>query len=164
MTLRRAIFAAAGAWAIWQGGKFMLVMQSKHFTVSEFKGQLPFLTYGLLQALFAFREEIGTPVVFSSPESGGLFRMAGEVEDSAKKSQHFYGRAADVKWPQGVSKARAFEVAKKHFSGVGVYPWGLHLDVRPERVAGNPATWGRIYYANGTFEDVSAAQVLASLA
>jgi len=98
------------------------------------------------------------PVVLSSPYNGGLIRagMGG--------SQHYIGRAADIKWPVGVSKHDAFQAAiQTGFTGIGVYPWGMHVDIRSDRKPGDPATWGRVYKQDGTYHDVAALTVLRSL-
>jgi len=48
-----------------------------------------------------------------------------------------------------------FAIAKKvGFSGIGIYPdWkpylGMHLDVRADRSADNPATWSGIRTSSG---------------
>lgn len=130
-------------------------LKMKNFTVSELGFSLAYLSFSLLSNLQKFRDLLNVAIVFSKPTDGGLFREDGT-------GQHTYGRAADLKWPVGVNKRRVVELARQAgFTGIGVYPWGLHVDVRP--TAGHVATWGRIYKENGDYTDVSLEAVLTDL-
>jgi hypothetical protein len=55
----------------------------------------------------------------------------------ARASQHVEGRAIDIRTPKGLSRAQFGECineairAGAPIRGVGRYPWGYHIDVRP---------------------------------
>lgn len=116
----------------------------RHFDLKEFGMSLPFMAVAWLLMVDEFREQLGAPVIIS-PAAGALMRF-----DSGSESQHCYGRAGDIMLPAGPDLKTAFSVASRvGFTGIGIYPhWkpspGLHLDIRPDRKPGNPATWGAI--------------------
>lgn len=134
----------------------------RHFAPSEFGVWWPFVDDRLLFQLDIYRETLAEIVpgvrVKVSGADGAIGRLTGSVE-----SQHYAGdgvvRAVDV-MPyviEGDEKraltrmemAAAVDLARTMFSGVGLYPeWkpfpGLHLDVRPDRRPGDPATWARV--------------------
>jgi len=65
---------------------------------------------------------------------------------SKKNSQHVQGRALDLALPSRMSieefRDIALEVAHipgSKLRGIGVYPWGIHIDIRP---ATRIARWG----------------------
>lgn len=48
-------------------------------------------------------------------------------------SQHVYGTAADVQTPAGMSPEELYNLAEQvGFDGIGLYSWGVHVDVRGE--------------------------------
>lgn len=115
------------------------MMLSKHFDSSEFacKDGCGGLNDGadidpkLVDVLEAMRQLIGKPLVLScgyrcpkhNAEVGGVWN-----------SQHVYGKAADVQTPDGSTPrelADAADVAGA--DGIGVYNWGVHVDVRGEK-------------------------------
>ena len=54
-------------------------------------------------------------------------------EGGAAYSQHLYGTAADLATVAGYTPARMAEIAREvmpDWGGVGVYSWGIHVDVR----------------------------------
>lgn len=51
----------------------------------------------------------------------------------AKKSYHLSGMAADIHVEGYTSEALASILRRIHIGGVGVYPWGVHVDVGPKR-------------------------------
>ena len=52
-------------------------------------------------------------------------------------SQHIYGTAADVQCPDGVMLQTLYDAAvTAGADGIGIYSWGVHVDVR-----GYPARW-----------------------
>ena len=124
---------------------------SPHFTSAEFACshcgtyQVDMRFIGALEALrAAISRELGkdTPLTISSgyrcpahnAEAGGV-----------TKSQHQFGRAADVLLPKGLSMAKAYELAESvpefKNGGIGLYPGELfiHVDSR-----GSRARWARV--------------------
>lgn len=54
----------------------------------------------------------------------------------AEYSQHLYGTAADLKTPAGFTPKQMAAIAREimpDWGGVGVYDWGIHVDVRVEK-------------------------------
>ena len=61
----------------------------------------------------------------AKPEVGG-----------AEYSQHLYGTAADLRCPAGITPKQIAGFARElmpDWGGVGVYDWGIHVDVREEK-------------------------------
>ena len=55
-------------------------------------------------------------------------------EGGEKFSMHLYGAAADLKCPAGMTPAKLAEIAREimpDWGGVGIYSWGIHVDVSP---------------------------------
>ena len=51
-------------------------------------------------------------------------------------SQHVYGTAADLKTPSGFTPAKMASIAREimpDWGGVGIYDWGIHVDVREKK-------------------------------
>ncbi len=51
-------------------------------------------------------------------------------------SQHVYGTAADLKTPSGFTPAKMASIAREimpDWGGVGIYTWGIHVDVREKK-------------------------------
>lgn len=126
--------------------KTSVVYALDHFEPEEFRGEWPWLATGLLVRLDDFREELGRSV-WPSPTQGSMIRFGNGT------SQHYFGRAIDVILEQDTDLMLAFEAAKSvGFSGIGIYPNSggvngrhrMHLDIRPEREAGDPAVWGEV--------------------
>ena len=130
-----------------------MTKELQYFKPSEFREWWPLMSPKLLNVLDNFREEWGAPCVVS-PAEGALGRKL----DQGVMSQHNVNqwgevRAADI-FPAGMNTpedcARAFECAKSAgATGIGIYtdtkPGNmLHLDVREDRTADNPATWSRV--------------------
>lgn len=135
----------------------------KHFSPSEFGIWWPLMNPKQLKALDKFRELMGSPV-FISPVEGGLGRHGGDV-NSSQHNVDKWGmvNATDVfptvkannakGWKYISTEAErqlVFENAKKAgFTGIGLYtdtfPGNmLHVDVRSDRTAINPALWSRV--------------------
>lgn len=128
----------------------------RYFTASEFGIYYPLMNVELLKKLDAFRHEWGGPVEIS-PAHGGIGR-----EDENSHSQHnilkwgevravdLFPRTIDGYITTRVDRQRALYIAKKvGFTGIGIYtdtqPGNmLHVDVRQDRVEGDPATWSRV--------------------
>ena len=141
--------------------KTMSKPKLKYFSPMEFGIWYPLMSVDLLLKLDEFREQWGAPVMVS-PVAGGIGR-----EGAGDTSQHnvtAWGevRAIDV-FPKVIGengetrfieteaeRNRAYEVAQAvGFTGIGLYtdtqPGDmLHIDVRPDRQAGRPATWARV--------------------
>lgn len=112
--------------------------QLKYFKPTENWGNPDLMDAKLIQTLDVFREYVSTPILVTRGTQG--------ISD-AKDSQHQYGRAVDIMFPQ-VGLGTLFDLMLqamrfKEFTGIGIYPdWelggngirhgGLHLDVRPE--------------------------------
>lgn len=59
-------------------------------------------------------------------------KKVGGVDDS----QHLYGTAADLKTPSGYTPAKMAAIAREimpDWGGVGIYNWGIHVDVREKK-------------------------------
>lgn len=113
---------------------------SKNFKLSEFickegKREVK-LDMELVLLLQALRERISKPIsVVSGYRSTAYNKKVG----GARRSQHLYGKAADIK-VKGMSPLEVAKVADEvGFDGIGVYPHWIHVDVR-----GYKARWGAI--------------------
>ncbi len=103
---------------------------SPNFTLSEFASRDTDevkLDPRLLSKLQAMRTAAGRPITVNSgyrtPEHNG--RVGG-----SPGSQHLYGRAADIVIT-GLTPERMADMADKAgFDGIGIYSWGIHVDVR----------------------------------
>lgn len=117
---------------------------SEHFKVREFRcmdGSDPvFIDTELVDILEKIRVHFDKPVTITS-----AFRTASynaTIKNSAKYSQHLYGKAADIQ-VQGISVEQVYAYADKLLvgrGGVGIYPPGLgrangwvHVDVRTDK-------------------------------
>lgn len=57
-----------------------------------------------------------------------------EREGGEEFSMHLYGAAADLKCPAGTTPKQMASIAREimpNFGGVGIYSWGIHVDVSP---------------------------------
>lgn len=142
--------------AIYSGAyaKRSLTLHLAHFKPSEFGVWWPLMNHDLLIALDEFRARLGAPVEISKA-TGALGRPNAERAGSQHRPTPFVN-AVDVMIPEAVTLRRAYRVARdvNKFSGIGLYPdWqpkhGLHLDVRADRTAANPATWSAFRTADG---------------
>ena len=88
----------------------------------------------LLELLDSIREALGKPMYIScayrcpahNAEVGGV-----------SNSQHVLGTAADIQMPEGYNAVTLGALATKcGAEGIGLYPWGVHVDMR-----GYDATW-----------------------
>ena len=130
-------------------------MKLKYYSEGEFRAWLDKMDPVLLRLLDNFRRHWGDPVLIS-PAPGALGRriFRGEKGWESQHNVERWGvvRAADV-MPVGLSYGtarKAIDLATDlGFTGIGFYPhWspapGLHLDVRYDRVVGDPALWGAV--------------------
>ena len=82
----------------------------------------------LLELLDQLRKNIGGPLevscVYRCPEHNA---QVGGVPNS----QHVLGTAADTQWPDFLSHGEyEWYVRQLPFDGIGIYDWGIHVDVR----------------------------------
>lgn len=137
----------------------MTDLNLRYFKPHEFRGWWDRMDPALLVLLDRFRARLsvltpdpGGVEVKVSPHPRAIGRHDGPEDDSKHNVDH-WGRvlAVDVMPQLGRQYRRnAVGIAiDTGFTGVGVYPdwephWGLHLDARPGREPGNPATWSGI--------------------
>lgn len=109
---------------------------STNFKVREFAcqdGSDPvFIAEKLVNILQAIRNHFGQPITINSG-----FRTASHNKKvgGAAQSQHLYGMAADIV-VAGVSPQLVADYAEKllpNYGGIGVYSWGVHIDVREKK-------------------------------
>lgn len=107
----------------------------------DYRGQEISLDRLLIDRLEAFGRAVEQSGgrAYISPVEGAMLRPG----DSG---QHGKGLAADI-MVLGIDLGEAYKIARRiGFHGIGLYPdWkpapGIHLDMRSERTASNPATW-----------------------
>ena len=79
----------------------------------------------------AIRERIGKPI---SINSGLRCKTHNANVGGVSNSQHLYGAAADLGCPfGGVTPAKMAAIAEEVMGGtggIGIYPWGIHIDTR----------------------------------
>lgn len=115
---------------------------TKNFNRNEFAckggnccgGSAP-VSLRLVTALQFLREQAGRPLKINS---GFRCVKHNQTVGGAKNSQHLYGTAADIALPQGYSPVQLAALADSlnQFDGIGIYDWGIHVDVR-----GTNARW-----------------------
>ena len=109
---------------------------TKNFKVKEFRcrdGSDPvFIAQTLPMVCQYIRTRVGKSIEISSayrtPEYNALPKVGGK-----EYSQHLYGCAADLQAPAGWTPAKLAEIAREimvDWGGVGIYEWGIHVDVR----------------------------------
>lgn len=123
----------------------------RHFSASDFGLWFPLINTKTLINLDEFREVLGYPV-YVSPVVGAVGRLPGAgVRNGSSHIPSPLIDAVDVMTDAPLSEA--YDAARKvGFHGIGLYPdWkprqGLHLDMRSERTAQNPATWSALRVA-----------------
>lgn len=104
----------------------------KYFKPSEFT-EPDKMNPRLIDLLDLFREEVGQPIKINAS-----YATKGHSPDS----QHYKGNAVDVTCRRLDSKELFFYAIKFPWGGIGLYNWGLHLDLRPLRLP--RPTWARI--------------------
>ena len=107
---------------------------SKNFQVREFAcsdGSDPvFIAQTLPMVCQYIRARIGKRITI-----GSGYRTPGKNKavGGATYSQHLYGTAADLHTPAGCTPAQMAQIAREimpDWGGVGIYSWGIHVDVR----------------------------------
>ena len=108
-----------------------------HFKVREFAcsdgSDVVFVSTSLVDILEAIRVHFGRPVTITSGYRTISYNAS--LKNSSKKSQHCNGLAADIK-VAGVSPAAVADYAEQllgSHGGVGLYSWGVHIDVRADK-------------------------------
>lgn len=112
---------------------------TKNFKVKEFAckdGSDPvFIARELPMVLQYIRTRVGKGITINSayrtPEYNALPKTGG-----AQYSQHLYGTAADLATPKGWTPQQLANIAREimpNWGGVGIYSWGIHVDVREEK-------------------------------
>lgn len=91
----------------------------------------------LIRKLDAMREELGRPITITS---GYRCKSHNKNVGGSPNSQHLYGKAADIavyeykvndKVLPRMTAVELLPYAEKYgFDGIGLYSWGLHVDVR----------------------------------
>ena len=113
-----------------------VVQLTANFKVREFAckdgSEALFVSTELAQVLQKIRSRFGRPVTINS-----AYRTAAHnsSEGGSPTSQHLYGLAADIV-VQGVTPkevARYAETVLGAKGGIGLYQWGVHVDVRAKR-------------------------------
>ncbi len=112
------------------------VQLAANFKVREFACQdgsdTIFISTELAQVLQKIRSRFGKPVTINSAYRTEVHNRA---EGGSPTSQHKYGLAADIV-VQGVAPmdvARYAETVLGAKGGIGLYEWGVHVDVRAKR-------------------------------
>lgn len=112
------------------------VQLTVNFKVREFACQdgsdTIFISTELAQVLQKIRSRFGKPVTINSAYRTEVHNRA---EGGSPTSQHKYGLAADIV-VQGVAPmdvARYAETVLGSKGGIGLYKWGVHVDVRAKR-------------------------------
>lgn len=121
---------------------------SEHFSTQEFACHcnykdcpghpLPETLKPLAEALEKYREVLGVPIIIRCG-----YRCAKHNKDvgGSPRSQHMEGRAVDLHasdHPGWTPESMFFEALTiSEFHGIGLYDWGIHVDVRP----GKRVTW-----------------------
>lgn len=130
----------------------------QHFHPSEFGVWFEQMSPRLLVLLDSFRNQVGSAVSISGSDQA-LGRKLGKQSASAHNIEYWGECLAADLFIDGVflraQVSSVVELAKRvGFTGIGVYadtnnnkgqPQVMfHLDVRPDRSMGSPATWGRV--------------------
>lgn len=106
---------------------------TKHFNMSEFRckgsGKLPSggMDKNLILKLEELRYRLGGKAIVIN--SGYRTPAHNRAVGGASKSQHLYGKAADIV-VRGVSPSKVYNAADKLFNGLGRYNTFTHVDTR----------------------------------
>lgn len=111
----------------------------RYFTRSEFKckcggrfcnGYPVEIDMNMVKIADKIREKIGKPITINS---GLRCKTHNANVGGVSNSQHLYGSAADLGCPAGCTPSQMSSVAEKIMGdagGIGIYPWGIHIDTR----------------------------------
>ena len=110
---------------------------SRNFQVKEFAcsdgSDAVFIAQTLPMVCQYIRARVGKKLAVTS-----AYRTAAKNKavGGATYSQHLYGTAADLLTPAGWTPAQLAVVAREimpDWGGVGIYSWGIHVDVRDSK-------------------------------
>lgn len=115
---------------------------SAHFDIQEFKdprtGEVK-VNPALLEKLERLRILLGNlPIIINS---GFRSAVSNTAVGGAEDSQHLFGNAADITVPPLTMREIADGALKVGFTGIGIYPNHVHVDVR----SGDKITWTGTY-------------------
>lgn len=106
---------------------------SANFKVKEFAcedgSDVVFISDGLVQVLQAIRSHFGRT---TNVNSGYRTPSHNKKVGGEEYSQHLYGLAADIE-VKGIKPKTVAAYAEKllpNMGGIGIYSWGVHIDVR----------------------------------
>lgn len=106
---------------------------SANFKVKEFAcedgSDVVFISDGLVQVLQAIRSHFGRT---TNVNSGYRTPAHNKKVGGEEYSQHLYGLAADIE-VKGIKPKTVAAYAEKllpNMGGIGIYSWGVHIDVR----------------------------------
>ena len=88
----------------------------------------------LVRFLDKFRDAVGLPVYINSGIRCATHNASAAV-GGAPQSRHLYGDAADIRCP-GKTPQELYDIANAmlgNSGGVGLYSWGIHVDMRAQR-------------------------------
>lgn len=110
---------------------------SENFYLSEFQSpdtKEVKIEEKLVNLLEEFREQVNRPLIINS---GYRTHEHNVKVGGSPKSQHMEGSAVDIRIIEGYTSVEMADMAEKvGFDGIGIYNWGIHVDVR-----GYPAQW-----------------------
>ena len=111
----------------------------RYFTRAEFKckcgglycdGYPAEIDMNMVKIADEIRARIGKPI---SINSGLRCKTHNANVGGVSNSQHLLGNAADLGCPIGCTPARMASIAEEIMGdtgGIGIYPWGIHIDTR----------------------------------
>lgn len=110
---------------------------TEHFKVKEFACKdgtdTIFISQKLVLLCECLRVRINKPLVVNSAYRTEAYN---KKVGGAEFSQHLYGTAVDLKTPAGWTPEKMAAIARKNMTdwgGVGIYDWGIHVDVRKKK-------------------------------
>jgi peptidoglycan hydrolase-like protein with peptidoglycan-binding domain len=77
------------------------------------------------------RRRLGVPLHVNS---GLRCKVWNQRNNGVENSQHLTGRGCDLGAPEGITPEKMASVAEEvigNTGGIGIYPWGIHIDSRP---------------------------------
>ena len=111
----------------------------KHFSREEFRckcgglycnGYPVDIDMNMVKIADEIRHRIGKPITINS---GLRCKTHNTNVGGVSNSQHLLGKAADLGCPIGCTPAQMATIAESiigNTGGIGIYPWGIHIDTR----------------------------------
>lgn len=111
----------------------------RYFTIDEFKckcgrkycnGYPVEIDMNMVKIADEIRNRIGKPIQINS---GIRCKTHNANVGGVSNSQHLYGNAADLGCPSGCTPEQMASIAEEIMGdtgGIGIYPWGIHIDTR----------------------------------